>query len=230
MRSAPHRQGASQRVPPCRHALRITAQSQVTSGRAAPAPARNFSSLSLNPPRTHHPAGRAAASPPPRFRSTPPPHAPPPPPTPKDAPHPAARCRRVPVAEAPSHTAPPANRPPPAAMLRGEALRKAVEVIGHLWLAPRESDLLDRASGTHRGESGCAGSRCRLRGRRFKWNLFDVRPLFHLSRRPSRRRRAPIGFACAKSVGQRIGNRKQCRPLNEKSFALQSAACPASID
>lgn len=55
-------------------------------------------------------------------------------------------------------------------------------------------------------QSGRAGSRCRLRGRRFKWNLFDARPLFHLSRRPTRRRRASIGFAFAKSVVQRIGN------------------------
>ena len=105
----------------------------------------------------------------------------------------------------PAHRAP--NRPTTRSDATGEALREAVGVIGHLWLAPFASSLRGRRIGRACEQSGRVGSRCRLRGRRFKWNLFDARPLFHLSRRPTRRRRAPIGFAFAKSVWQRIGKR-----------------------
>ena len=97
--------------------------------------------------------------------------------------------------------------PPPCGTVAREALREAIEVIEHLWLAPFASSLRGRRIGRACEQSGRVGSRCRLRGRRFKWNLFDARPLFHLSRRPTRRRRAPIGFAFAKSVWQRIGKR-----------------------
>ena len=36
---------------------------------------------------------------------------------------------------------------------------------------------------------------CRLRSRRLKWNLFDARPLFHLTRRLTPAALARIGFA-----------------------------------
>lgn len=190
--------------------LRITAQSQVTSGRAAPAPARIQFAGAQFPP--HMPPGRACggkpASPVP-LRST--------------AARPAAPANPL-ECSAPRRPLPPCSgrlgsqphrapgKPPTTCsdVERG-ALRETLQVIGHLWLAPQESDLLERASGTSFELAESFSSRSRLRGRRFKWNLFDARPLFHLSRRPTRRRRAPIGFACAKSVGQRIGKRAASR-------------------
>ena len=48
------------------------------------------------------------------------------------------------------------------------------------------------ASSAAEMSSGVYPSRCRLQSRRLKWNLFAVRPLFHLTRRLLRRRRAII--------------------------------------
>jgi len=131
-------------------ALRITAtKSQVPSGRAAPAPARSqFPRVrGVNLPRTPHPARRAAASPPPRFRSAPPPHAPPAPANPLECSAPRRPLPPCSGRRSSLHTAPPASRPTTRSDATGEALREAVEVIGHHWLAPFESDLLERASG-----------------------------------------------------------------------------------
>ena len=110
--------------------------------------------------------------------------------------------------------------PPPCGTVAREALREAIEVIEHLWLAPFASSLRGRRIGRACEQSGRAGSRCRQRSRSLKWNLFDVRPLFHLTRCLSRRRRAAIVSASP----------KQCRALNEKSFALHSSTCPTSIN
>ncbi len=52
----------------------------------------------------------------------------------------------------------------------------------------------ERASGTSFVLAEVTGSRCRLRSRRLKWNLFDARPLFHLTRRLSPAARGTYRF------------------------------------
>lgn len=110
MRSAPHRHGSPQRVPPCRPALRITAtKSQVPSGRAAPAPARiPVRYRSKSPAHPARPGGRRQA----RHPGSAPLHRRPPR---RPPPHQRGSAPRRPVppcsVRASLHTAPPANRP-----------------------------------------------------------------------------------------------------------------------
>ena len=52
---------------------------------------------------------------------------------------------------------------------------------------PFAAERRERASGTSFVSAERVGSRCRLRSRRLKRNLFDVRPLFRLTRRLLRR-------------------------------------------
>jgi len=86
----------------------------------------------------------------------------------------------VPIVSGVPHTMPPAPRKIPPRARQGLRFGSVVRVVA------------------------VTRSRGHLRRRRVKWNLFDSRPLFHLTRRLLRWLRAPIGFASAKSVSERL--------------------------
>ena len=88
--------------------------------------------------------------------------------------------------------------PPAFASAPRPGLRRRVSVrpsLPHHASGPRSAATRqERASGTSFGLAEVTGSRCRLRSRRLKWNLFDARPLFHLTRRLSPAARGTYRF------------------------------------
>jgi hypothetical protein len=145
--------------------LRITAKSQVPSGRAAPAPARSQFARAQSPPHTPHgqAGGGKPASPAPLRSAA----------ARLAARRPSKRLRTPPPGAAvfrsflPPHRAPgqPPRHSQPALKEGASGDRQSRRPRT---LAPQDSGLPGMRFGRAGEQSGRLGSRCRLRGRRFK--------------------------------------------------------------
>ena len=89
---------------------------------------------------------------------------------------------------------PPASPPPPPQRVPHRAFRHRVHTSHHGSTPPKNPHF--NAARTRIEDIvffiGVNPSRYRLQSHRLKWNLFDVRPLFHLTRRLFRRRRVGL--------------------------------------